>query len=122
MKILYILNTAKKVNNFSYTSMIAAQKVGLEFQIAGNWSYENDKEKREDEIKYGIKIHQVDFVRNPFDFKNIRAYRQVTEIIKKEKIEIIHCNTPNWRSGRAFSRKKMWNKKSNLSGSWISLL
>ncbi len=94
MKILYILNTAKKVNNFSYTSMIAAQKVGLEFQIAGNWSYENDKEKREDEIKYGIKIHQVDFVRNPFDFKNIRAYRQVTEIIKKEKIEIIHCNTP----------------------------
>lgn len=94
MKILYILNIAKRVNNFSYTSMIAAQNAGLEFQIAGNWSYETEKEKREDEIKYGIKIHQVDFIRNPFDLKNVRAYRQVIEIIKKENIDLIHCNTP----------------------------
>ncbi len=69
------------------------------------------RKKEEDEIKYGIKIHQVDFVRNPFDFKNIRAYRQVTEIIKKEKIEIIHCNTPIGGAVGRLAGKKCGIKK-----------
>ena len=39
VKMLYILNVAEKVNNFSYSAMIAAQNLGIEFSIAGNWSY-----------------------------------------------------------------------------------
>lgn len=94
MKILYILNIAKRVNNFSYTSMVAAQNVGFEYQIAGNWEYENEEERKVDEVKYGIKIHQVDFIRLPFDLRNLRAYRQIVEIVKREQIDVIHCNTP----------------------------
>lgn len=94
MRILYILNIAKRVNNFSYTSMVAAQNVGFEYQIAGNWEYENEEERKVDEVKYGIKIHQVDFIRTPFDLRNFRAYRQIVEIVKREQIDVIHCNTP----------------------------
>lgn len=94
MKILYILNIANKVNNFSYTSMISAQSLGWEFQIAGNWGYASEDERVADEKKYGIKIYQVDFQRNPFDIRNISAYKKIKEIITNESIDIVHCNTP----------------------------
>lgn len=95
MKMLYILNTTNRVNNFSYSSMIAAQELGIEFHIAGNWTgYSNLADKRADEKKYGIKIHQIDFIRTPYDPRNIKAYRQVVELIKREKFDVIHCNTP----------------------------
>ena len=94
MKMLYILNIAKRVNNFSYTSMIAAKECGFEYHIAGNWSYKDDEERIEDENKYGIIIHQIDFVRKPYSLKNRRAYKQLLELCKKEKYDVIHCNTP----------------------------
>ena len=92
---LYILNTTKRVNNFSYSSMLAAQSLGIEFHIAGNWTgYVDHSEILADEKKYGIKIHQVDFIRSPYDPRNLKAYKQIVSIIKKEKFDIIHCNTP----------------------------
>ncbi|HFM7194041.1 TPA: glycosyltransferase family 4 protein, partial [Enterococcus faecium] len=78
----------------SKASMMAAKQTGLEFYIAGNWKYKSDEERKADEVKYGIKIYQVDFYRNPLNLKNIKAYHQIVEIIKNEKIDIIHCNTP----------------------------
>lgn len=95
MKMLYILNTTNRVNNFSYSSMIAAQELGIEFHIAGNWTgYNNPADKSADEKKYGIRIHQIDFIRTPYDPRNIKAYRQVVELIKREQFDVIHCNTP----------------------------
>lgn len=93
-KLLYILNVADRVNNFSYTSMLAAQKLGIEFHIAGNWSYASDREKKADEERYGIKIHQIDFVRAPYHPGNIKAYKQLKALAEKEQYDIIHCNTP----------------------------
>ncbi|MCD5216663.1 glycosyltransferase [Enterococcus faecium] len=59
-----------------------------------HWKYKSDEERKADEVIYGIKIYQVDFYRNPLNLKNIKAYHQIVEIIKNEKIDIIHCNTP----------------------------
>ena len=94
VKMLYILNIAEKVNNFSYSSMIAAQKLGIEFSIAGNWNYPDDAARKADEKKYGIKIYQVDFIRAPYDPRNYKAYRQIKAIMEREKFDLIHCNTP----------------------------
>ncbi len=93
-KMLYILNIANRVNSFSYTSMKAALKMGFEYHIAGNWGYSNDQERAADEKKYGIHIHQIDFVRVPFHPRNIKAYRQLKQIVVSEKFDVIHCNTP----------------------------
>ena len=93
-KLLYILNVAKRVNNFSLTSMMAAQELGMEFHIAGNWSYSSDQERLEDEKHYGIKIHQIDFVRTPYHPKNRKAYTQLKKLIQSEHYDVIHCNTP----------------------------
>lgn len=93
-KLLYILNVAEKVNNFSYTSMLAAQYAGYEFHIAGNWSYLSEAERKADEDKYGIKIYQIDFIRTPYHPQNIKAYRQLKKLLKRERFDVIHCNTP----------------------------
>lgn len=95
MKILYIVNVGNRINNFSYSSMMAALQMGAEFHIAGNWSgYMSDEEKKRDEEKFGIKIHQIDFIRRPYDLRNINAYRQVCKLIEQEEYDLIHCNTP----------------------------
>ena len=94
IKMLYILNIANKVNDFSYASMVSAQELGIEFHIAGNWSYESESAKEADENKYGIKIHQIDFIREPTDMKNRKAYAQLKKLVEFEKYDVIHCNTP----------------------------
>lgn len=93
-KMLYILNIANRVNNFSYTSMKAAQALGFDYHIAGNWKYATDQERVEDERKYGIHIYQIDFIRTPYHIGNIKAYKQLKEIVEREKFDVIHCNTP----------------------------
>lgn len=94
MKMLYILNVANRVNNFCMSSLNAAKKLNLEYHIAGNWGYESNLDYKTDEKKYGIRIHQVDFVRSPLDVRNYKAYKQLISIVKHEKYDIIHCNTP----------------------------
>lgn len=94
MKILFILNIANRVNSFSYTSMLAAREMGVEFHIAGNWGYASDMERVADEQKYGIRIHQIDFIRAPYDIRNRKAMGQLLELMKRENFDLIHCNTP----------------------------
>lgn len=94
-KILFISNIAdSKIGSFSMASIIASNKSGMEFHIAANFSAESIEQRKIDEEKYNIKIHHIDFIRNPMDFRNFIAYRQLIELIKKEKFDMIHCNTP----------------------------
>lgn len=39
-------------------------------------------------------IKQIDIDSNPFKLTNIRAYKQICELIKKNKIDAIQCSTP----------------------------
>ena len=39
-------------------------------------------------------IHNVCFSRSPFNLKNIKAYKELKRIIKTNKYDIVHCNTP----------------------------
>lgn len=94
MKMLYILNVANRVNNFCMSSLMAAKELKVEYHIAGNWAYKDDDERKADEQKYGIRIHQVDFERSPISLKNITAYKQLKKIVARERFDVIHCNTP----------------------------
>lgn len=93
-KLLYILNFARRLNQFSHSSMLAAQSLGYEFHVGSHWSYASEEEKRQDEEQYGIKIHQIDFVRNPLHPGNYKAYRQLCRLMERERFQIVHCNTP----------------------------
>ena len=95
LKLLFIGNVGYRFNSFAYSSSLAAKHLGIEFHIAGAWTgYDNPEDRLADEKKYGIKIHQIDFIRTTYDLRNIKAYRQIVELIENERIDIIHCNTP----------------------------
>jgi glycosyltransferase involved in cell wall biosynthesis len=94
MKLLYILNLTSRVNSFSMSSLLAAKDLGIDFHIAGNWSYSNKADRINDELRLGIHIYQIDFRRNPLHPLNVRAYRQLSRIARKENFDVIHCNTP----------------------------
>ncbi|MES1038114.1 glycosyltransferase family 4 protein [Peribacillus simplex] len=88
-KLLFISNVTNRITNFSYPSIVASQNLGYEFHLAANCSGFTD-----DALKYNVTIHHIDLVRNPFSLKNIKAYKQMLGLIKEEKFDVIHCNTP----------------------------
>lgn len=94
-KVLYLGNVGYRFNSFAYANSVVANKLKMEFHCAASWTgYDKLEDKYEDEEKYGIIIKQIDFIRTPYDPRNIKAYKQVVELIKREKYDAIHCNTP----------------------------
>ena len=93
-KILFVSNLATRVGSFSLSSVEAAQRLGFEFHIAANWNGVAPELIAEDERKYGVKTHHIDLARSPFSWSNRAAYKQLVKIVRDEKIDFIHCNTP----------------------------
>lgn len=93
-KLLFVSNISNNVGSFVVASIAAAKKCGFEFYYAANWDSATKEQIAEDEKKYGIKIVHIDLDRSPYSTKNIKAYKQLVDLINKEKIDYIHCNTP----------------------------
>ena len=93
-KILFISNISKRVGSFSMASIEAAKKCEIEFYYASNWNASTVEQRQEDERKFEIKLIHVNLDRSPYSPKNIKAYMELVEFVKREKIDFIHCNTP----------------------------
>lgn len=93
-KILFISNLTNKIDSFAIASIAAAKSLDLDFYHAANWKNGNASQIKTDELTYGIKISNVPISRNPFTASNIKAYKELVSLVKREKIDIIHCNTP----------------------------
>lgn len=94
------------MNRFWISAILAAQRLGYEFHLACNMEG-IEPEKWDNGCKqYGIITHQIDFDRNPLSWKNLSARKQLLELLKREKFDIVHCNTPiGGVLGRLCSRK-----------------
>lgn len=46
------------------------------------------------QTKYGFKMHQIDFTRNPLTSKNIKAYKVLKNLQKENNYEVIYCQQP----------------------------
>lgn len=88
-KALLISNIADRFTNFIIPSIKILKKMNYEVHTCANYTGFKDNKK-----KYDIKMHQIDFVRNPFHLKNIKAYKQLLKLMKSEKFDVVHCNTP----------------------------
>lgn len=93
-KLLFISNISNSVGSFAVASIAAAKRCNFEFYYASNWDAATNEQMIQDEKKYGIKLVHIDLDRSPYSTKNFKAYRQIIDFIKKEKIDYIHCNTP----------------------------
>lgn len=110
-KILFISNISQKVSSFVTASISAAHDVGLDFYHASNWQSAADGQIEADEAAYNIKINDIPVSRNPLALTNWKAYKALVQLIKREKIDYIHCNTPTGGLLGRFAGKKCHVKK-----------
>lgn len=94
-KLLFISNIiGKGVGSFAAASIRTAKELGYEYHMAANFNNSTPERMKEDEQNFGIILHHIDFVRRPYDPRNLKAYKQVVDLINREHFDIIHCNTP----------------------------
>lgn len=91
-----IASPAGKNNSYSFSvcAMGASHSSGHNFYSVANRSNSSAENIISDEKRLGIRLLHIDVDRNPFSLKNIKAYKQLVKIIRDNKIDYIHCNTP----------------------------
>lgn len=95
-KFLIVAHYSRFLVQFELNDVRLLQSMGFEVHYATNY-------QREDMFSGAIKIiqetgvilHQIDFVRSPYNIPaNIKAYRQLKDLMVKEKFSGVHCHTP----------------------------
>jgi len=95
MRLLFIANEGKPgVHSFFLSSVLAAKECGVEVHLAYNCIGRTAESIKRDESMLGVIFHQIDFIRNPFHLGNIKAYRQLLSLMRKEQFDIVHTSTP----------------------------
>lgn len=84
-KVLFTATVDSHIKHFHIPYLKLFKEEGYETHVATNG---------EEKIDYCDKKHTVSFERSPFNFRNIKAYKQLKKIINEEKFDIIHCHTP----------------------------
>ncbi len=108
-RVLITVHLGRHFRIFGHYDYQVLLKLGHEVHIAANFK---------DEIDHfddpGVIKHQIDFVRNPFSLGNIRAYRQLKELLDSTHFDLIHTQSP---SGGAITR--LAAKKTRTKGTKV---
>lgn len=89
-KILYVTTIGKTINAFLIPHINYLIDKGYKVDVACYLNEEIDKSIQEK----GCNIFEVNFSRNPLSLKNIKAFKELKEINKKNKYDIVHVHTP----------------------------
>ncbi len=92
MKILYVTTISLTMNSFFKPHIEMLVREGNHVDIACNF---NDLAADKLYIELGCNAHQIDFSRSPLSPDNIRAYKQLKEVVENGDYDIVHCHTPN---------------------------
>lgn len=90
MKILYVTTVSLTLNSFLIPHIKFLVDSNHEVQIASNIDIELSSEFE----SRGVRHIKVDFSRNPIKPSNMKAYKQIKRLQKKEKFDVVHVHTP----------------------------
>ena len=94
-KALIVTTVSGFVPQFEMNNVQLLQSMHYEVHYATNLKnphYGKDNTRLENT---GIVLHQIDFVRSPFKIlHNIKAYRELSNVLANERYDVIHCHTP----------------------------
>jgi glycosyltransferase involved in cell wall biosynthesis len=88
-KILIVSTVSRQFYLFEQGNIEVLKSLGYEIHAAANYCDAND---RLDELD--IVSHPFDIQRSPFSLKNIKAYKELKQIMKSEKFDVVHCHSP----------------------------
>lgn len=93
-KALLVTTVSGFVPQFQMHNVRILQNMGYEIHYAANYnipSYGKDNSRLEGT---GIIKHQIDFARSPYSKQTIIAYKQLKELMLKNRFDLVHCHTP----------------------------
>ena len=88
-KKILIVATVWGFFNFLKNDLDLIKANGYEVHCATNFKNINNPLKVQNIIK-----HQIDFSRNPLSQDNVKAFRQLSQVMAKNEFAIVHCHTP----------------------------
>ncbi len=84
-KALYTASTDNHIINFHIPYINWLKKQGFEVHVACSG---------EKEIEHADRVFRIPFKRSPFDAGNVKAYKELKNLIQEHKYSLIHCHTP----------------------------
>lgn len=95
-KFLIVAHYSRFLVQFELNDVRLLQSMRFEVHYATNYQQEDMFSGAIKIIQEnGVILHQVDFVRSPYSIPaNIKAYRQLKDLMVKEKFSGVHCHTP----------------------------
>lgn len=84
-KVLFVATVDSHIKHFHVPYLKWFQEQGYEVHVATNG---------ESAIEYCDIRHTITFERTPIKLNNIKAIKQLKQLIEQEKFDIIHCHTP----------------------------
>ena len=88
-KCLIISTVSRQFTLFERGNIEVLKELGYEIHCVANF-----EDETEEINQLGIIKHNIDIQRSPFSLKNIKAYKQLKQIINSDKYELIHCHSP----------------------------
>lgn len=95
-KFLIVAHYSRFLVQFEMNNVKILQDMGYEVHYATNYQQEDMYADAPQRIRNaGVILHQIDFVRSPYQISaNIKAYRQLKDLMAKEQFDGVHCHTP----------------------------
>lgn len=94
-KVLVVTTISGFLAKFEMNDVKIMQDNGCTVHYATNFKNPVYEDRKEELKQKGIKLHHIGIQKSPLRlFKNTRALIQLIDIIKREKIEMIHCHNP----------------------------
>lgn len=90
MKVLYITTVSRTINAFLVPHIKMLLKNGYVVDCACSI----DKHVDEGLIRDGVNIYDIPFCRNPLSLNNLKAFKELMKIQKKNNYDIVHVHTP----------------------------
>ena len=89
-KVLYVTTVSRTINAFLVPHIEMLLKEGYEVQCACSI----DMPVNTGLLEKGVKIYDIPFSRNPLGLGNIKAFKELVNIQKRENFDIVHVHTP----------------------------
>ena len=90
-KALLVATVQSHIAQFHKPLMRLLKEHGWEIHVAAR---NNLDEKDGLQLEYPDRVYDIPFQRSPLDRRNLKAYRQLKQLLASTRYDVIHCNTP----------------------------
>lgn len=99
-KCLIVASVASMVGQFNMPNIDLLLSMGYTVTVASNFSFGNTFNNSHAEDLWNklktkdVEVHNIKFVRNIFNLKNILVYKKIKKLINENNYSLIHCHSP----------------------------